>query len=220
MTAHEAKRAAERLRDEAAAHDPLDDPNIPEHIRHDIEAGRAKAKARLARAREVVANSVARSHKDTRKMIKPFSDQFAETVAAIRLSDPSLTLEQVHERATRKTFSEARTHAFTMAATTDPTIPSAAVIDQFAAIDENLLASSVDHAQQVARDNAPKAPKPQLGQNYEAALKLIARSPEMPREQALQLARDAQRKDRELQIAREAAVSNPSPPGNAGEARA
>jgi hypothetical protein len=220
MTADEAKRAADRIRAEAASNPNTIDQETPAGIVADVERAIEKSKATQARARAIVAESVRSTESKKTMMSRPFHETFAEAVTAVRMSDPTLTLEQLHERATKKCMREAKTSSFvTMGAPTDPTPAPPAIQAQYDALDDHLLQTAVAHAQQVATDNKPKPQPPPLGKNYEAALELISRSP-MPKEQALKLARDAWNKDREIQIAREAAVSSPSPPGNVNQVRA
>jgi hypothetical protein len=141
--------------------------------------------------------------------IKPFSQTFSEAVAAIRMADPSLTnLETIHELAWTKAKSEARTMGDP---STSPTPLPAAQQQQFDAIDDNLLESTVVQAQRTALLNKPKDPKPVLNAHFAAALEKIKTSPEMSKDAAMTLARAARDKDRAELIARNAAVSNPAP---------
>ncbi len=183
-------------------------------IRADVDAAIKRSAEYSKRMREIVEAEASRKTTD-RPVIKQFSETYNDAVRSIQMADPSLTLEQAHERATIKTMAEARAARFATMAdpSTDPTPLAPAQQQEFDALDENLLSSAVTYAQRTAITNAPKQEKPELGYHYKAAIELISRSPDLSRDAALKLARDAMAKDRAELIARNAAASNPSPPG-------
>lgn len=184
---------------------------LPEAIQRDIEDALRRGQEYSKRMRQIVVAEATGKTTD-RPVIKQFSDLFSETIAAVKLSDPTLT----HDEAFARSWEQARFAAHTVRLSdpsTDPTPMAPAQAEQYAALDQLKVESDVTYQQRVAQTNKPRAELPPLNKNYQAALALIAQSPDMTRDAALKLARDAMAKDRAELIARNAAASNPSPPG-------
>lgn len=195
---------------------PASDPNsLPFDQLH--EAIQADILAAIKRSKESTLRQELEREEAEKKKAKPmklFSETYDEAVRAIRAADGSLSLEQAHEKATLKTMTEARSVKFVTLGdpSTDPTPLPPAQQEQYDAVDETLLAASVTAAIKTSVTNAPRPAKPEFGANYAAAIQAIATSvPPMSQDAAMALARAAKKKDREIQIAREAVVANPQP---------
>lgn len=187
-------------------------------IRADVDESLRRAAEYTKRMREIVEAEAASRKND--KPVMNFAEYFNETLSAVKLSDPSLDADAAFSLAWDKTRPAAR--GVTLGdPLTDPTPLSPDRQAEAEAIDEILIKSSVDRAIQISADNKPKTAAPALGTNLRDALATIASSqPPMSRDAAMALARAGQKRDREIQIEREALLANPAPTGNSGQVRA
>ena len=177
-------------------------------IRADVDNAIKRATDYTKRMREIVEAEALRKTTD-RPVTQQFSKLFSDTIAAVKLSDPTLT----HDEAFAQSWEQAKFAAHAVRLSEPSTTPSA-VPPAFDELQDILDRSSADYAVRTSITNAPKTAKEQPNHFYAQAINTISHSnPPMSADAAYKLVKEARAKDLAELNAANAAASNPSPPG-------